>query len=945
MPDDRWERMWELFHQALERPPADRAAFLDDACARDTALRREIDELLASREEGSSLPGGESLLGLLGAQAAAAAGPEAALDTTIGPYRLERVLGEGGMGVVYAALQESPIRRRVALKLIRFGLGSAGLLARFQAERQILAMMDHPNIAAIHEAGLTSTGLPYFVMELVDGVPITAYADQARLTTRERLELLLPVCRAVQHAHQKGVIHRDLKPSNLLVGSAEGSPHVKVIDFGIAKVVAPLEQAAAQLTAHGGPVGTPEYMSPEQSEKPHDVDTRTDVYSLGILLYELLAGAPPRAEPATGRPAAHPSPSSRVRSLGAGAGALAAMRRTEPTALRRQLRGELDWIVLKAIEPDRQRRYQSVSDLGTDIERCLVRQPVAAGPPGAIYRARTFVRRHRLGVAAATVIGALLIGSAIVTTVLSLRLSRALADARRELARSERVSSLMVDIFQLPDPYRGQGRTVSARALLDAQARLVKEDLNDQPEVQAAMLDTLGRVYQHLGDYDQAGPLFKQALEMRLALLGAEHQDAAASQFNLGVYHLHRHEYAAAEPLLQAALESRRRSLGPEHPLTAMSLRALGTLKSDQGQLDVAETLLRETLAITRKSIGSGAAPDPEVFTSLALVVQKKGQFDEAARLYEEALAATPERNGLTRSRILGALGTLRFDRGEYPQSVQAFREALAIEKERLGAEHPTVAYRLGNLGLSVHHVGDYAEAERLYGESIALARRALGEKHGLVATQLNNLALLAQDREDDATAERLFREAMEMRVSLVGPEHPDVAFHMSNLARVLHHEGRLEEAEGLYRRAIEIRGKTLPAKHPLIAMTSTWLGMLVLERGDPGAAEPVLRDAVEVMRGGLPAEDWRTAEAESHLGGCLAKQRRFEEAEPLVLEGYEGLDRKRGSSFWRTRAALDRVIDLYDAWGRQEEAATWRARRAQGAEAGSQAAKSAPGA
>ncbi len=446
---------------------------------------------------------------------------------TIGPYRLLHLVGEGGMGEVWLAEQTHPVRRQVALKVIKAGMDTAQVVTRFEAERQALALMDHPAIATVYDGGSTPEGRPYFAMEYVKGEPITAYCDRQRLTTQARLELFMQVCEGVQHAHQKGIIHRDLKPSNVLVAIQDDHPVPKIIDFGVAKATAQHLTERTLYTELGVMIGTPEYMSPEQAEMGGlDIDTRTDVYALGVILYELLTGALPidRKEhrqagfaeiQRTIREKEPPRPSTRITQLGPASTEAATNRHTEPRRLASELRGDLDWVTMRALEKDRTRRYQTANALAADVRHHLSNEPVSAGPPGTIYRAGKFVRRHRFGVAAAATVALLLVTLAATMTVQARRIARERDRANREAETAKQVSEFLVGMFETTNPFEGRGKDVPVGDVLDRGAQRIATELRGQPEVRAALMNTMGRVYYDLGVYDKAAELVEEALTYR----------------------------------------------------------------------------------------------------------------------------------------------------------------------------------------------------------------------------------------------------------------------------------------------------------------------------------------------------------------------------------------------------------------------------------------------
>jgi serine/threonine-protein kinase len=828
---ERWKQVKEVFEAVCELAPGRRGVYLDQACGSDPELRREVESILAAGEQAPAFLDSPALVSF--ADALVEERPESMIGRAVGTYRLSRLIASGGMGTVYHAVRtDGQFEQEVAVKFVKWGMASSECLQRFRRERQTLAGLDHAHIARLIDGGATDDGLPYLVMEYVDGKPIDEYCDEHRLNTAQRLKLFRTVCSAVHYAHQNLVVHRDIKPSNIFV-TPDGVP--KLLDFGIAKVLAP--EPGPDSSVHSRtlqPRMTPEYASPEQI-RGEPVTTATDVYSLGVVLYELLTGHRPyrvksrllhelarticEQEPERPSTAVH-----RVeeRTTGSGAAVLrtpeliSQTREGQPDKLRRRLAGDIDAIVLMALRKEPARRYASVERFSEDIGRHLDGLPVLAQKNTFRYRAAKLIRRHRAAAAAITVVLMSLIGSTIVSAwaagVASRERDAALrarqfaeqeaANAVVEAQKSARVTSFLQNMLAAANPSR-EGPDITIGRLLDQAAAQVGTEFGDDPEVESAVRTAIGEAYTGLG------------------------------------------RYADAEPHLRAALDIQRRIHGDEH-------------------WDVAKSL--------------------------------------------------------------NSLGVLLHAKGDYPAARNCLERALAIDRKLYGDEHPDVAQALNNLAVVLRVQGAEDQAEPMLRESLAIRRRLYGDEHLETVETLNNLANLLRSRNDFAGAEPLCREALAVRRRLLGGEHPDVAQAINNLAVVLAAQGRLTEAEPLLRESLDLYRKLLGPDHPELAGTLYNLAALLLKSDAAAGAEPLLRECLDIRLRMLPEGDVRTAGTQQMLGGCLVVLKRCSEAEPLLLEGYRTFGTALGAEHTRTLAALRGIVDLYETWGRPDDAAHYSA-------------------
>src|ERR1700733_2840301 len=780
-----------------------------------------------------------------------AAHSSSAHGVLIGPYQLLRLIGEGGMGQVWLAEQKQPVHRRVALKLIKVGMDTQEVVARFESERQALALMDHPAIAKVFDAGSTPEGRPYFVMEYVAGLPINDYCDRHRLTMRQRMELFIQVCEGVQHAHQKAIIHRDLKPSNILVTEIDGRPAPRIIDFGIAKATSQSVDAATMFTQLGSVIGTLGYMSPEQAGSGgEDIDTRSDVYSLGVVLYELLVGA----LPLDFKKLAHdealrrlrdedvPLPSTRLRTLGGDSAVTAQNRGADLPTLTRQLKGDADAIALKALEKDRRRRYASPSELAADLERYLRNEPVSAHPPSRAYRARKYIRRHRVGVGLASVVVLLLLGFAIAQAV-------ELRTIRKERDRADRITTFMTDMFKVSDPSPARGNDIRVREVLDKASTQIVNGLAKEPEDQARLMQVMGDVYRNLGLYPQSESLTRRALAIETPVLGANAPDTLKSMDTLTGLLTDESRYPEAEKVARETVERRTQVRGAEDRDTVNATRRLAQILADEGRYAEAEPVNRKTFDIASRKFGP---TDPDTITAeaaLAINLAYAGKLAESDKTFRDVLQkdlATVGPDDLMTIRAESNLGAILLHENKPAEAEKLFRAVIEKNNRMYGPDHPVTLLTMGNLGLALTDEEHYPEAEKLFRETLALKTKKLGAEHRSTLVTAGNLADVLRKEKKFTEAEQLIRQTLAIEERTLGKDHSDTLVSNRVLGQVLTEEGHYPEAERVLRETYDSMLRVIGQNHHYTAESAYDLAVLYAAEGKKAEAVTWLTTAVD---------------------------------------------------------------------------------------------------
>jgi serine/threonine protein kinase len=894
MNPEHWESVKSILNDCLDLAPGERQAHLDTACAGNSQIRAEVESLLQSYSDA-----GETFLETSVLDQPA----ETLIGRQIGLYRVVERIGEGGMGSVYRAVRESDFHKQAAIKVVKRGMDSDFVLARFRQERQILAGLDHPNIARLLDGGRMEDGRPYLVMEYVEGTPIVAYCDEHRLSLDARLELFRTVCAAVQYAHQNLVVHRDLKPGNILVTEG-GSP--KLLDFGIAKLMEPDAEATMTLVR----MMSPECASPEQV-RGEAITTATDIYSLGVLLYQLLCGAQPykfdtlsSAEIARVVCEVEPRKPSTVRPLDA----------------------DLDNIALKALRKEPAHRYASAEQFSEDIRRYLARLPVIARPDTFAYRFSKFVRRHKAASAATALAIISLIGGMAATLWQAHRSSvqQQIASAVNEFLRNDVLGQASIlkqaGADTLPDP------EMKVRTALDRAAKNIAGKFQTQPEVEAAMRQTIGEAYQELGLNAEAQLHVERAVELRRRVFGEKNADTLRSMYILAELYDTQGKSAEAESLQSRVLDLRRRVLGKEHPDTLASMAELANEYAHLGKFAGAETFQSKALELRRRVLGE-EHPDTLVsMNDLALLYDHQGKYAAAEQLYMKA-------NGI-RMRVLGPdhpftltginnLAVLYSRQGKPALAEPLTAQILEARRRILGPDHPLVFETINNLAVQRINQGKYDQVEPLLAQVLEFNRRILGAESPKTIGNMNNLAGFYRRVGEYKKAEPLLREALEIQRRVVGEENPLTLTVMTNLAAVYQGEGQYPQAEQLYAKTLNLRGRVLGADHPDTLRTQVGLASVYIDQSKFERAQALARQAIEKYETKKSA-GWEKFYAQALLGESLAGQKQFSHAEPMLLAGYEGMAKQGGASSTFREQTARWIAQMYQNLGQPEKSAEW---------------------
>lgn len=937
-------RIDSLLDQLLELPSSERESFLDDSCGDDAHLRDTLERLLTASESPDSVikPGGALLPafweGLVSERVDPGRLPAGA---RVGAYRIVRPIGRGGMATVYLAQRDDgQFEQQVALKILEPSGNSTDLIQRFEQERQILASLQHSNIARLLDGGITSTGEPYVAMDYIDGDRIDIYCDTNRLSIKARLKLFLKIVSAVQYAHKNLVVHRDIKPANILV-DRNGEP--KLLDFGIAKLL------DSQAMPHASPATrssvapmTPEYASPEQI-LGEPVTTASDVYQLGHLFYLLIAARSPyrfeklshagTVEAICRQDPIPPSTAVMLDDSEDGipdpvmtSDSISRDRSTTTQRLAKILAGDLDNVALMALRKEASRRYESAGDLGADIERYLRAQPLAARPSTINYRLSKFINRHAIGVAISVLA---IIGTAVGAAFYTVRITSERNRAELEAQKAEQVSDFLTRLFRVSDPSEARGALVTARELLDRGAERIEDELAEQPDVKGSLLSTIGQTYFGLGLYESAEQTLSRAVDLQRSVHGADHRDTLSSLNHLGNVYRARGQYGRAETLLREVYLSRRHLDGDEHPQTLAVLNNVGLSVWRQGKFDEAEVIFAQVLDARQRILGEDHPDVVHSVTNLANVRFMRGDYSEAAAAYARSIELGTRVLGEDHPSTMDALNNLAMTYEQQLRLEEAgalLDKVIGLRSRVLGPAHARTLSARHNLATVQWKMGRHEAAHRQFEDVLDSRRQVLGSDHPETLWSQRNLAGVYRDLGCLEDSENLYRETLQTRSRILGPMHPDTLNSRQDLAELLEVSKRYEEAEALIREALHGYRVTQDGGTDDIFRLESDLGQLLMKAGRLEESEQLLASAVEGVRESLPNEYLLLSQVLARYGRTLVNMKEYDRAETVLTDGLEALSSSQSTATRQAESDIaEQLVDLYEQTGNANKASKYR--------------------
>lgn len=932
MEEQQWKKISKILDTALELKKEKRSAYIEKECTGDQQLKQTVTELLKSIEESNNtgyLEGAEAYPNELAIHLSKdeQRKESSLIGKKIGNYKILELIGHGGMGSVFLTERtDEAYDKKVALKLLRRGMDTPSNIARFRRERNILANLDHPNIARLLDGGVTDDGLPYLVMEYVEGTPLYEYCDNRQLSIEDRLELFQSICRAVQHAHKNAVIHRDLKPSNILVTDDE---KIKILDFGIAKMMDPDDpKNNLYQTRTGARMLTLGYAAPEQIES-EAITTATDVYTLGLLLYELLAGTHPfdldrknltEIETII-RDEIPKKPSDKISALSASkSGELAKLRNTKPYALAKTLAGDLDAIVTKALRKEQNSRYDSAGHLLEDLERRKENLPVIARDDTLRYNTKKLLKRHLTSIGIAAGFLFLLLSF---TAFYTWQIAEERNKAKTEAEKAQLVSNFLTDLFRASDPMFNPQDTVTAATFLQRGKKRI-DQLDDQPEVKAKLLRVMGRAHVNLGEFNEAKPLLYKSLALRQDIFKDDNPKIANSLSSIAYLHQRMGNFAKSESLEKQALIIQQKTLSEDHKDIATTFSELAYVISRQGRYKKADSLYQKAFSLQQKKMKSNHPDIGETLNDWGFTLRQLGEYEKAVQMKEKALSIWRQNYGEVHPAILEVLNDLavvKEEVGDFAAADSLYQKALEVDRQLSDGPNPGTAQLLNNIGATSLKAGHLDKAESYLKKSLVMRQEVLRPTHPSMAESYINLGRLYIDTEKFEKAKPMIQNALQIDKKQHGTNHPYVAGDLRNLGFIAKQRGNYDKAEEYFRKSLNILNNTLPSDHPSVAVSLASLGKVFNLKEDYPAAKPLLEESLEILEKKFDKDDIRIAQSQIPLGVCLMHLQKYERSEELLKSGYQTYTKERGLSNKNTQKARKYLVDLYEAWGKTEMA------------------------